>query len=758
MAGSSKAGSSSHATESLAERFDHSVANNEANSKALQDLKVTAPTAYKLSQQIIMESYSVSLEPTSTPALYLDANVGVWSCRCAPASARTFAEYMLDPANRDESGFLILPGGSGKSQGGYFGYGSLTVHLDSQLQSIRTLSAASITEAQDLVRSLPGLLPLLKDVLRHLGSDPAAWKKYLKAFHGLILSADRQVEFTWHEDVSETSWLGRKCLTAVVQCSEAVTAMRMFGFRPFVYDGEGHTSVFPGHAIHQAYPLTQEALSALSKPVVKAVFFLEPEPGGNQPSEALPLVTYELCSTPSSSAAAWYSDLVDLIRDRNEREHEESGQSVPEDTRTTFVRESVLHSLMRSATCAFQGTKLGGDYGPTEYFFRREQGQLTGVVWHSWDDHSRVEDVYCYLVRSGMPKGSGTALHAEFLKQMTARHTTLESLRCPMAICRLKAEMWLKSLGYQNVLASSSRGARDGDHLVLQVREALSRAQQSAAKRPKLTPAPAPVAPPPPSVVSDFETELASGLSYSLASSHADVEEFISQEWRPSEVSAGRVDPTKDFLPDCGGTKALAEGTSPKVLVWLHDGSDATRIGFAGANVQKGRRANFVTLERFYVVPSWRRSPQSATASGSIRPSHALLRQLLLEAIANHQCSSMELGTAISQSRVHDKFIELLQCFTRDRVNGHWTGTVDIYTTLLPKLGGTLSLPYAIGWACASCTIVNPDHARSCATCETARRVEDRALPIIPWVCVACTVCNEPKAFRCDACDAVRTV
>jgi hypothetical protein len=246
--------------------------------------------------------------------------------------------------------------------------------------------------------------------------------------------------------------------------------------------------------------------------------------------------------------------------------------------------------------------------------------------------------------------------------------------------------MWLKSLGYQNVLASSSRGARDGDHLVLQVREALSRAQQSAAKRPKLTPAPAPVAPPPPSVVSDFETELASGLSYSLASSHADVEEFISQEWRPSEVSAGRVDLTKDFLPDCGGTKVLAESTSPKVLVWLHDGSDATRIGFAGGTVQKGRRANFVTLERFYVVPSWRRSPQSATASGSIRPSHALLRQLLLEAARNHQCSVMELGTAISQSRVHLKFFESLQCFTHDQVNDHWTGTVDIYDALLRTL------------------------------------------------------------------------
>jgi hypothetical protein len=169
MAGSSKAGSSSHATESLAERFDHAAANNQLNSEALKDLKENAPTAFKLSLQIQMESYSVSLEPTPTsPALYIDIDTGVWSCRCARMSASTFAEYMLDPANRDASGFLILPGGSGKSQGGYFGYGSLTVPLDSQLQSIRTLSAPSVTDAQDLVRSLPGLLPLLKDVLRHL--------------------------------------------------------------------------------------------------------------------------------------------------------------------------------------------------------------------------------------------------------------------------------------------------------------------------------------------------------------------------------------------------------------------------------------------------------------------------------------------------------------------------------------------------------------------------------------------------------------
>jgi len=61
---------------------------------------------------------------------------------------------------------------------------------------------------------------------------------------------------------------------------------------------------------------TESLAERFDHSVANAVFFLEPEPGGNQPSEALPLVTYELCSTPSSSAAAWYSDLVDLIRDR----------------------------------------------------------------------------------------------------------------------------------------------------------------------------------------------------------------------------------------------------------------------------------------------------------------------------------------------------------------------------------------------------------------------------------------------------------
>ena len=261
-----------------AKSFDHEAASNKANVTALANLKKQSKSAFDLSLAIIQAPYSVRLQPNLDP-LYLDEYVGVRPCQCEPRNAKIFANYMLDGGNRDASGFLRVPGLSAGSQGGYFGYDRLTGPVNSQVQSIRTLSAESRKAAQSLVRSIPGLLPLLQDVLLQLGSDPMAWEKHLAAFHGLILSADRQVEFAWHEDTSETPWLTRRCLTAVVQCSDAVTAMRMYGFQPFVYQGEGHTSVFPGHAIHQAYPLTQDTLDALPKPVVKAVFFLEPTRG-----------------------------------------------------------------------------------------------------------------------------------------------------------------------------------------------------------------------------------------------------------------------------------------------------------------------------------------------------------------------------------------------------------------------------------------------------------------------------------------------
>ena len=656
---SSRAVSSSPAAD-LANHFDFQAASNDANLSALAVLKRSTPTALALTLKMRSTQFHVTLQPTLTPPTrFLRSDVGVWSCNCSPGNAEAFAEYMLNKEHRSDSGFLKVPGFDEGSVSGYFDYKTLSVPHNPTLQSIRTVTTSTKEKAKQLVRSIPCLQRVLFDVLLCLGADPKDWEKHLVAFHGLIYSKDRQVEFAWHEDIKETTGLTRECLTAVVQCSDAITGMRVYGFTPFLYEGVGHTSVFPGHCIHQTLPLSETALSALSKPVVKAVFFLEPcktksrsalMPPPSPPQQ--PLVQYVLWNPMSTDFGLWFSDLEALIRDRNDHEHAVLQKSV--DATHSFLRESPLKSLMHSAECARDGKAMGGDYGQIEYFFRRESSVLTGVVWHSWHPGTQVVNVYCYLVRSGLPKGSGTALHEAFRQQMLDAHPTLLSLCCPMKACRLHAGAWLARLGYEtDVLASSSaQGPRDGDQLVLRVREARA-AERGSMKRPRsapvlpsLPPAPSPAHPPAPppfgiTRTSDdiIEDAMASRLSYTLATSHAEAKELLA-EWREYEKHQDNADLRRDFMPDCGGSKALDDDSNPQVLVWLRASSDAYRIGFAGATIRTGRTRRIATLQRILIERSWRKSKLPSRHQPV--PSKALLGQFLLEA-SKKDCTAMEL-------------------------------------------------------------------------------------------------------------------
>lgn len=765
--------------EFLAKHFDLQAASNDANLDALTALKRSTPTALALTLNMRSELLHVSLRPPLSPARFLRSDVGVWSCTCPPENAEAFAEYMLNIEHRDVSGFLKVPGFGEGGVSGYFDYKTLSVPHNATMQSIHTVTTSTKEKAKDLVRNLPCLQRLLTDVLLCLGADPKEWEQHLAAFHGLIYWKDRQVEFAWHEDIKETTGLTRECLTAVVQCSDAITGMRVYGFAPFLYEGVGHTSVFPGHCIHQTLPLSEAALSALTKPVVKAVFFLEPRktksrsplmsPPAPPPPPQQPLVEFVLWNSMSADFGHWFADLEDLIRDRNVHEHSVLGKSVEHATHS-FLRESPLKSLMHSAAFAREGKAMGGDYGQIEYFFRRESSVLTGVVWHSWHPGTQVVNVYCYLVRSGLPKGSGTALHEAFRRQMQDAHPTLLSLCCPMKACRLHAGAWLARLGYEtDVLASSSaQGPRDGDQLVLRVREARA-AERGSMKRPRsapvlpsLPPAPSPAHPPAPppfgiTRTSDdiIEDAMASRLSYTLATSHAEAKELLA-EWREYEKHQDNADLRRDFMPDCGGSKALDDDSNPQVLVWLRATSDAYRIGFAGATVRTGRTRRIATLQRFFIERSWRKSNFGNLPLRTRVPSEALLGQVLLEASQNHDCTAMELSTGLSQSRLHKRFFERLGCFTVDMVTGHMSGVIDI-DELLRILGGPSSLPLGIGWACGRCSLDNPDGANRCAMCETKRRDGDLAVSLIGWACGQCTLLQNPRVLRCSMCETERT-
>lgn len=776
---SSQAVSSSQA-EILKKLFDFDTASNDANLNALAVLKRSTPSALALTLKMRSEPLlHVSLQPTLTPSHLLCPDVGVWSCNCQPENAKAFAEYMLNKEHRDVSGFLKVPGFGEGSVSGYYDYKTLSVAHNATMQSIHTVTTSTKEKAKDLIRNLPCLHRLLTDVLLCLGADPKAWEKHLAAFHGLIYWKDRQVEFAWHEDIKETTRLTRECRTAVVQCSNAITGMRVYGFTPFLYKGVGHTSVFLGHCIHQTLPLSEAALSALSEPVVKAVFFLEPcktkslspllSPPAPPPPPQQPLVEFVLWNPVSANFGLWFSDLKDLIQDRNDHEHSVLGTSVEHGT-NSFLRGSPLKSLMHSAECARDGKAMGGGYGQIEYFFRRESSVLTGVVWHSWHPGTQVVNVYCYLVQGGLPKGSGTALHEEFRRKMQDAHPTLLSLCCPMAACRLHAGAWLARLGYQkDVLASSSaHGPRDGEQLVLRVREARApgrgsmKRPRSAPVLPSLPPAPPPAHPPAPppfgiTLASDdiIEAAMASRLSYTLATSHAEAKGLLA-EWREYEKVQDNADLRRDFVPDCGGSKALDDDSNPQVLVWLRATSDAYRIGFAGATVRTGRTRKIATLQRFFIERSWRKSKFGNLLLRTQVPSEALFGQVLLAAAQHHDCTAMELGAGLSQSRLHKRFFERLGCFTVDIVTGHMSGVIDI-DELLRILGGPSSLPLGIGWACGRCSLDNSDGDDFCAMCETKRRDEDRAVSLIGWACGQCTLLQNPRVLRCSMCDTERT-
>jgi hypothetical protein len=70
---------------------------------------------------------------------------------------------------------------------------------------------------------------------------------------------------------------------------------------------------------------------------------------------------------------------------------------------------------------------------------------------------------------------------------------------------------------------------------------------------------------------------LASRFSYSLATSHAEAKELLA-EWREHEKDLGVADLRKDYVPDCGGSKALDDDSNPQVLVWLRATSAAYTV------------------------------------------------------------------------------------------------------------------------------------------------------------------------------------
>ena len=83
-----------------------------------------------------------------------------------------------------------------------------------------------------------------------------------------------QAIFTWHDDRSDQKKSRLSMVTAVVQLSQGVSAMRVWGFEPSIYWERGACKCFLGGSVHESVPW-KESEVANAAPVRKVAFFLQ---------------------------------------------------------------------------------------------------------------------------------------------------------------------------------------------------------------------------------------------------------------------------------------------------------------------------------------------------------------------------------------------------------------------------------------------------------------------------------------------------
>jgi hypothetical protein len=429
-----------------------------------------------------------------------------------------FEQLLTAARHRNKEGLLTF---GGTTYTGYADYDSVAGTHVATVQATRNVILSTVADAVKFVSEAPGLRGIFDAVLRALGAPDANWNKVLRRFNALVQDESSQTDFAWHCDTEELSRLKRDTLTVVVQCSEAITAMRIFGGEPFYYRRRGDTAMFPGLACHQSIPRRRDLL----KTVVKAVFFLQPDVSTSHaanwpicgpwrvPSLPEPTHTVVSCNLsmqvsgstspippPRKEAPELLCDCLLLVLDRRDAEFVDAGRPILEPAPScdpshlpyalsqTFMERSALGSIWNALclahreacqaplrlhwdsfdTCTFMDhfTLIGKDH----FFVQTENSgclgsRVTGLVWYACHHAGRRDTGFSHASMMGIVarKGYGTRLHDSFclfMKRQGATH-----LEAPMAICKLKRGAWLQSLGWDRDVVARTLRCDDGETL-----------------------------------------------------------------------------------------------------------------------------------------------------------------------------------------------------------------------------------------------------------------------------------------------------
>jgi hypothetical protein len=129
-----------------------------------------------------------------------------------------------------------------------------------QMQAALTFRTLTHGHVMALLHAAPGFEALASDVFGRLGYSnptPQQYSKMLLSVHFFCVDSSRQTSFDWHTDDTDLklrSHVTRSRLrSAVIQLgAEGCTAMQMYGFNHYSFQGRGSGALFHGSAMHRS--------------------------------------------------------------------------------------------------------------------------------------------------------------------------------------------------------------------------------------------------------------------------------------------------------------------------------------------------------------------------------------------------------------------------------------------------------------------------------------------------------------------------
>jgi hypothetical protein len=479
------------------ELFDWKLANNAKNLQKLYALHKRRPDSICLAMRLQSHGRLICL-CRDGKSYMLNRETGIFELdlREREEDLREFESFMLSERNRDSEGFLHL---NEKKYVGFSNYDSIAVDVVGTAQATRNVNPLTKEDSITFVETAPGLRKVLSTLLESFDVPAKGWKTILKKFNAIVNDASRQCDFAWHCDVEDfaTNRFPADVLTVVVQCSQALTAMRVLGHDPFFYSYRGATAIFPGLVTHQSIPRCGLRMPT----VVKAVFFLAPPSSilGIPPDLSASIEYHYLVlsgprltnvsnnlsyrdrpDAPRLGAEALLGECATFILELRLFEFLDAGVDIPAAAFEQNVSTKTITCMERSALSSLwqvlQQRTAFGNYGPPSLFVQHDGKRVTGIVWFEFVKRpSRT--VSASLLCIAALKGLGTTLHDAFIQHLKV--SDVQHAFAPMAICRIKRGEWLRRLGWRG-----GSTIMDGDVLTMNVREFMAEPMTAGADRP----------------------------------------------------------------------------------------------------------------------------------------------------------------------------------------------------------------------------------------------------------------------------------